>query len=246
MTSHTNTFDLEKEKAKITAIKFGADFQTARTKWFVVKSILDAIHRKLPPLEDAGGVIKEVINLNDGSLNSEQKEMLAVVLKHAYDMGVLSYLNTDGDAVISSVPVSRFIEGENILVEDLDKFESHKAKIDDLCDFIEKEGKRKFADIAKQKKPTRNSTPIKPSGLTAANRKKLCILEKLKEEWDLAPTDYEKNGVRIVLATHISDERYERWIRECELEDEQRLTDILTTFQREGIIVSLRKIANLV
>jgi len=82
--------------------------------------------------------------------------------------------------------------------------------------------------------------------LTAADKKKLCVLEKLKEQWDLAPADYEKNGVRIVLVTSIPDERYDKWIRECELDDEQRLTDILTTFQREGIIVSSRKIANFI
>jgi len=82
--------------------------------------------------------------------------------------------------------------------------------------------------------------------LTSADKKKLCLLEKLKEQWDLAPADYEENGVRIVLDAHIPDERYDKWIRECELDDEQRLTDILTTFQQEDIIVSFRKIANFI
>src|SRR3989338_5587490 len=78
-----------------------------------------------------------------------------------------------------------------------------------------------------------------------ADEKKLCVLEKLKEEWDLAPV-YEKNGVRVVFVTKISEERYDKWIRECGLEDEERLMDILATFQQRGVVVSFRKKANFI
>lgn len=146
---HTNTFDLEKEKSKIIAIKFELDFQTARVKWFTVKSILDAIHRKLPPLGDAEGIITETVSLSDEFLTAEQKKMLPFVLKHAYNSGAVSFDSPKSSAVISSEPAMKFIEGENILIENLSEFESYKANIDELCDFIEREGKEKFTDTTK-------------------------------------------------------------------------------------------------
>lgn len=141
---HTNIFNLEKEKAKITAIKFEQDFQTARAKWLIVKSILDAIHKKLPPLEGADGIVRETINLNNGSLTPEQEKMLPFVLMHAYDNEAVSFPTEDSSVVISSEPINRFIEGEGILIEDLSKFEDYKAQIDDLCAFIEQREKNKF------------------------------------------------------------------------------------------------------
>src|SRR3989344_4188138 len=61
--------------------------------------------------------------------------------------------------------------------------------------------------------------------LSVADRKKLSVLEKLKEEWDL-------NGSGFI----VPESRYDEWINECGLEDYQRLEDILRGFQGQGLI----------
>lgn len=231
--SHKNTFDLEKQKSKISAIKFETDFQTAQVKWLTVKNILDAIHRKLPPLEDTEGIIQETVNLSDEFLTTEQRKILPFVLKHAYNNGAVSFPVSKSNAVISSEPARKFIEGESILIEDLSRFESYKADIDELCDFIEKEGKRKFIDETKQEYQSGVQAQLNAKDLlSAADKKKLCVLEKLKEEWDLVP---KKNNETI--KTDVSWQKLIQWEEECGV-DYNQLKNILQGFLDENLIVS--------
>ena len=175
-------FDLEKEKGKIAAIKSEVDFKTIREKWFPVKVILDIIHRKLPPLEDIDGIITEPITIDPKSLTPEQIKILPFVMKHASDNGAISIFRSgpkkQSEAVVTSELAEKLLAGENIAVEDLDRFDDYRGKMNELCDFIDKEEKTKF--------PKAKAEPA-ASLLSDADKKRLCILEKLKAEWELVP-----------------------------------------------------------
>lgn len=79
------------------------------------------------------------------------------------------------------------------------------------------------------------------SNLSEANKKKLFILEKLKDEWDLAPkyTATSAHGARVYRRpageVNIPWSRFNTWMRECKI-DYYQLENILATFQQEGLL----------
>lgn len=80
---------------------------------------------------------------------------------------------------------------------------------------------------------TNQQTEPKVTNLSAADQKKLFILEKLKAEWDLTPD---------AGATKISNQKYHSWMRECGITDWYELENILNILKQEGLIVSFRNI----
>ncbi len=71
----------------------------------------------------------------------------------------------------------------------------------------------------------------KKTNLSAADQKKLFILEKLKEEWALTPSTGE---------TKISTQKYHSWMRECGITDWYELENILNLLQQAGLISKFR------
>lgn len=63
--------------------------------------------------------------------------------------------------------------------------------------------------------------------MTLADRKKLYILEKLKEEWDLTPDK-----------AKISHIKHSQWIRECNITDYYEFKAVLNALKKEGLINS--------
>lgn len=81
--------------------------------------------------------------------------------------------------------------------------------------------------------------------LSIADKKKLFILEKLKEEWDLTPkTDDEpvmfqtgmKAHLRLAGETTISHQKFSSWMRECGISDWYELKNIFEILKQEGLI----------
>jgi hypothetical protein len=232
----THVFDAEKEKAKISAILFAEDFKIAKEKWFNMKGIIEAIYRKLPPVEDTSGLVTQPISLTDEDLSHEQEKILAHVLRHAYNNGVAAFTSSASSVVISSEPARRFLSGEEIFIKNLDKFDAYRAKINDLCDFLQKEESRFPQDDKSLGRRARQ--------ISEADKKRLYILEKLKEAWDLAPKKnsgqqmrqealmvYEQRAGEV----KIHENRFHRWFAECGI-DGYELAGILTTFQQEGLV----------
>ena len=67
----------------------------------------------------------------------------------------------------------------------------------------------------------------KTSPLSTAETKKLCILEKLKEEWDLTPVQ-----------AKISSKKHSQWKRECNITDYYEFEAVLNALEKEGLINS--------
>lgn len=63
------------------------------------------------------------------------------------------------------------------------------------------------------------------TSLSAADRKKLCILEKLKEEWDLTPD-----------RAKISQIKHSLWLRDCGITDYYEFEAILNLLKKEKLI----------
>ena len=87
------------------------------------------------------------------------------------------------------------------------------------------------------------------SNLSTADHKKLFILEKLKEEWDLTPkTDSEpvtfqagmKARLRLAGETKVSSQKFNSWMRESGITDWYELENILNILQQEGLISKFR------
>jgi hypothetical protein len=85
---------------------------------------------------------------------------------------------------------------------------------------------------------TFGTRPVKE--LSAADKKKLYILEKLKEEWELVPKLSTGPGLVVyqhpARETDIPTTRVNDWMNRCGIEDIQQLENILTIFQQEGLI----------
>ena len=239
--THEETLDIEKEKTKIRAIKFVADFRIARERWFNVKGIIDGIYKELPPVS-IGSYIVMPITLDKAALTVAQQKMLSAVLNSAYHNGALAFVTPKSSVVISSEPVRRFLGGENILVGNPDAFDTYRMKVDDLCDFIQKE-EVKFSDIPNSQ---RQSKPAKE--LSMANKKKLFILEKLKEEWDLTSNkpvstraNFGYSYTRPAGEARISQQKFSRWMGEGGVSDWYEIESILGGFQGEGLISGFKR-----
>ena len=94
-------------------------------------------------------------------------------------------------------------------------------------------------------------TEKKVTNLSAADQKKLLLLEKLKEEWDLTPkqnsdpvmvsTGIGTHLVKAGLAT-ISNQKFRSWMGECGISDWYELESILNILKQEGLISSFQNL----
>lgn len=77
--------------------------------------------------------------------------------------------------------------------------------------------------------------PAKPkaTSLSTADQKKLLILERLKEEWDLTPNAGE---------TKVSYQKFHTWMKECGITDWYELENVLKLLKQEGLITKFQNI----
>ncbi len=118
----------------------------------------------------------------------------------------------------------------------------------------ESELKLKDGDIStllQTKKPEEPTFPINNQNakLSIADRKKLLLLEKLKEKWDLTPKENSEpvaiqTGLIVYQQpageTTISQQKMAEWQRECGIDDWYELRDIFTIFKQARLIIDFR------
>lgn len=83
--------------------------------------------------------------------------------------------------------------------------------------------------VKKTEKPTAISEP------SNADKKKLCILEKLKEEWELSPDK-----------VTIPQRKYHQWAEECGITDDYQFNAVLNALKNDGLIHKFSFISNYV
>lgn len=247
----TEDFNLntQREIETIKSITIPEDHRLKRDQWLATKRILDAMYKQIPTIGDDEYRIK----INKDSLPPEQRSILGNVIKHAYKAGVLSSsTRREGEvkkpvAVISSETARTFLDGESLVVSDRHKFGAYRQKVSEIYKFAEDDGVKRFPSVYTKPEPQSQS-----SKLSVADQKKLRVLEKLKEEWDLVPkknsgpmmiqagmVDYRKRAY----TTRVSWQRYVlEWLPECEIKDWYQLQNILQHFKDEGLLEDFESI----
>ncbi len=90
--------------------------------------------------------------------------------------------------------------------------------------------------VQKLSQSAKQSTEPKETNLSAADKKKLFILEKLKEEWDLTPKNNSEKVTIQTGETKISSQKFNSWMRESGITDWYELENILNILKQEGLI----------
>lgn len=106
-------------------------------------------------------------------------------------------------------------------------------------------------EVQKLSQSANQSPEQKENNLSIADRKKLFILEKLKEEWDLTPKNNSDHvtiqtgiGTDLVQAgeTTISNQKFLSWISEGGIGDWHELENILNILKQEGLILKFQNL----
>ncbi len=132
------------------------------------------------------------------------------------------------------------------------KIEPIQPRFDEICELYDKtfdhnyntEEIKQLTDKIQTLSSVQKTTEQKIE-LSVADKKKLFILERLKEEWDLTPkTDDEpvmfqtgmKAHLRLAGETTISHQKFSSWMRECGISDWYELKNIFEILKQEGLI----------
>ncbi len=103
----------------------------------------------------------------------------------------------------------------------------------------------KATSFVGQQANTENKITSQPDNqvINKAEKKKLCVLEKLKEEYDLTPKTpvrthiyFGYSYVRPAGEATLYGEKLSAWLQECNLNDRLELENILAIFQQENLI----------
>jgi len=232
MTKDTNHFDwgeLSTENLKITqkVIRITLNFlqlQPTNSLSLTNRIPLQKFENEQLYLEDVSGVLNKIdgIEVTNVQLLGELKEWRSKRVR--FPSVVSAY---EENEALLYLPSEEELKNYVFLqINSLDELHQTKDKIDYLL------GTLNFEKNDKDKKeiPSQANNQI----LTAADKKKLCILEKLKEEWDLVS---KKNNEEVVI--EVSWQRNIQWQGECGIDDSQ-FENILQGFKDENLLDGFR------
>jgi len=220
----------EQEKNIIKNIQFASQHRIKRDGWLTKKRVLDTIQKR--------------IELIGSSVKSLSFPMPITSFKTGSDNLGLIFDNFKKDSILDSELIeddsNRVLKEHyiKISIPDLEKFQVYHTKITEIYEFIEQDGQKRFpkaymssvlAEKLYQSSMEKSNNNETIPSLSAADEKKLCILEKLKEEWDLIPDE-----------AKISYRKHFQWTKECNISDYYEFEAILKNLQREGLIKSFR------
>lgn len=130
----------EKKWEVIKAVQVASDHRLIRDQWLNIKRILDAIYKQLSPLIKG----QQIISLNPDTLPAEQKRLFSSVLEDMLKAGVADYFKVESKILADSISIRRFLNGESIIIKDINNFEEYRKKITELYNFIEQDGQKRF------------------------------------------------------------------------------------------------------
>jgi len=180
--------------------------------WFVLNKI-----KKHSFYSGKDGVVKYWIksppNLKVEGMPFPVEEM--AVVNKLQDWGAIKIISPDDIAEVGSSEEA-LSKGENVFIV-IQYLKINKPKFDEIYTKFQNAIDKNASEFLEVEKNFQ---------LSVADRKKLCVLEKLKEEWDLAPD-----------RVHISSKKYSQWCIDCNA-DFHQLYAILDHFRKEGLINS--------
>ena len=197
---------IDEEIVRIQKVSTLSDHIFIRDNWIATKSILDLIYKSLSPLEYG----TQTTSIDPRILSVLQKNILKGVLKNMLAAHVATFETSKSQAVISNVPVIKFLNGEGIVIPNRHAFEDYRQKILKLCVFIEDDGKARF--------PTAYENPKKAEEVLA--KKDVRFPHKIPRgtKWEnfiIKFIDNEKISIKV------AGKNYETSFQELGLEDKR-------------------------
>ena len=143
-----NMKSLTEAKCQIEITTVATDHRLIRDRWLNIKRILDVIYKELSPLTDN----QQTITIDKDSLPIEQRKLFQPVLKEMSKNDMIGYYShkNESEVVSTSDPIHKFLKGEDIIIKDRNIFENYRKKISEFCDFIEKDGNKRFSKVYKK------------------------------------------------------------------------------------------------
>ncbi len=109
------------------------------------------------------------------------------------------------------------------------KIFDHDYSQDEIKNLTEKV--RELTQLAKEKISENKNT------LSVADKKKLFILDRLREEWDLTPkSNSDPNYSYYSRETKLAHDKYWSWMKQCGINDWYEMENILKILQQDGLI----------
>ena len=136
------TEDFDTTKTLLKTVTNGNDHRIFYEKWLNIKKLLDVIISKLPPISHSETY---TITLKPEEIVSVDQRFLANILIDLLKSDIVK-LPSISSAVMSSESIRRLLRGESITIADKHRFENYWQEISKFCDFIEKDGKKRFSD----------------------------------------------------------------------------------------------------
>ena len=128
---------INKEKKRVKKINSGMDHRSIGLKWLNIKRILDALYKLISPL----GNNQHEIKINP---NKFESNLFISVLDDLYNANITDYPDCGKGSIIQTSDSIREYYSGVIILKDKKLFEDYRARVSDLCHFIEKDGKSRF------------------------------------------------------------------------------------------------------
>lgn len=128
---------ISEEKERVINTKLANDHKLIKDKWFGVKSVLDFIYEKIPPLS-SGEIVVDLRAHNFNSIIFES------VLNGLLDEKITTYRNPSSPVVFSSAPISNYFNGSNFVIKNFRSFKNYRDEISSFCNFILDDGNKRF------------------------------------------------------------------------------------------------------
>lgn len=136
----------EKEKKFILQIHNGNQHKVARTKWLDYKRILDKINKKLHPAHINN---LEPIKFDDNEFTSGELQQRRFVFEDLLKIKIASatIVHAEKEMISAISFLDEFRKGHKIIIRKRRKFEEYLFKVQNLCNFIEEDGKKRFPKL---------------------------------------------------------------------------------------------------
>lgn len=135
-------FSFNKGRENIQAIKTADDYKIARDNWLGIKQILDAIFKRLSPLETGIKTLSFPENLPES-----QMALLPSVIENMFSAGIATAQGFNVGVLTTGDEMPQ--RSSRIVIIDKEAFEDYKREVSRLCEFIEQDGKERFPEIYK-------------------------------------------------------------------------------------------------
>ncbi|OGI25783.1 MAG: hypothetical protein A3J76_00985 [Candidatus Moranbacteria bacterium RBG_13_45_13] len=158
----TDIYNYDEEREKILNIKVGNQHRLNRDRWLKRKNVFDVIFKFLDTSAGYAKIISIAQNkfLGHHIKKEEYLSVISSVIRRLKEKNIISLPVEDYNFREGLVESSKRTFGDNVIlsIENESDFENQHSKISEFCDFIEKDGKKRFPKFYPNKKEKLEAT----------------------------------------------------------------------------------------